>query len=184
MYELTNDPFYEALIQYDSCFLDYCLVKDDEPYQGEPSHRKALDFFMGALAEEAIFPWKYDISKAQGKVIDTASFFFVPELLRKDRHGNNLYDCDYSNSNTGEAVPYWYAFLEPPMKTELHSAEDFKAINAALFPEGTDEVEVYEWTTDWSEYFDAGHEWWGASCWTCYDRKLDRYAVIMISLTD
>ena len=61
---------------------------------------------------------------------------------------------------------------------------DFDRVNAALFPNGTNELEVYEWTTDWSDYFDEGHEWWGALCFTVYDKTLDRFAVIMASATD
>lgn len=184
MYELTNDPFYETYMQFDSCFIDYCLAKSEEPYQGESSHREALEFFMETLAEEAIFPWKFDIGKAKGNVIDTASFFVVPRLLRKDRHGNNLYDSDYSNPKVNEKMPYWYAFLEPPIEAGRHSAEEFEMLNNALFPNGIDSVEVYDWSTDWSDYFNSGHEWWGASCWTCYDKSLDRYAVILVSFTE
>ena len=61
---------------------------------------------------------------------------------------------------------------------------DFDRVNAALFPNGTDGLEIYEWTTDWSEFFDDGHEWWGALCFTVYDKTLDRFAVIMASATD
>ena len=60
----------------------------------------------------------------------------------------------------------------------------FRKVNSALFPEGTDELEVYEWTTDWSNYFDDGHEWWGAACWSVYDKNMNRYVVIMASATD
>lgn len=27
-------------------------------------------------------------------------------------------------------------------------------------------VEIVAWSTDWSNYFDAGEEWWGAHLWT------------------
>lgn len=78
---------------------------------------------------------------------------------------------------------YWYAFLETP-HTSGYGPEDFQKINNALFPEGTDELEVYEWTTDWSNYFDDGREWWETACWSVYDRKMNRYVVIMASTTD
>ncbi len=64
------------------------------------------------------------------------------------------------------------------------TADDFWKINAALFPKGQDELEVFEWTTDWSDYFDDGREWWGTLCLTVYDKSLDRFAVIMASATD
>ncbi len=61
---------------------------------------------------------------------------------------------------------------------------DFDRLNAALFPKGTDGLEVYRWTTDWSNYFDDGHEWWGTLCLTVYDKRMGRYAVILASATD
>ena len=60
----------------------------------------------------------------------------------------------------------------------------YEANDVAFFPNGTGDLEVYEWTTDWSDCFDEGHEWWGALCLTVYDKTLDRFAVIMASATD
>ena len=62
--------------------------------------------------------------------------------------------------------------------------EDFKKVNEVLFPNGTDKLDIYEWTTDWSEFFDDGHEWYGASCWSIYDHSMDRYVVMLVSATD
>ena len=74
-----------------------------------------------------------------------------------------------------QPVALKYCFSQP---------EDFERVNSVLFPKGADALEVYEWTTDWSNYFDAGHEWWGAACWSAYDRHLDRFAVLFASATD
>ena len=67
---------------------------------------------------------------------------------------------------------------------EAAASADFDRLNAALFPEGTEGLEVYEWTTDWSEYFDEGREWWGTLCLTVYDKGMDRFVVILASATD
>lgn len=67
---------------------------------------------------------------------------------------------------------------------KAYGPEDFELVNRTLFPEGTDMLEVYDWTTDWSNYFDAGREWWGTMCYSIYDQKTNRYAVIMASSTD
>ena len=61
---------------------------------------------------------------------------------------------------------------------------DFALVNAALFPNGADELEIYEWDTDWSDYFNDGREWWGTLCLTVYDGTLRRFAVITASATD
>ena len=71
-----------------------------------------------------------------------------------------------------------------PVHGRRNKPEDFKKVNEVLFPNGTDALEIYEWTTDWSDFFDAGHEWYGACCWSIYDKTLNRYAVMLVSATD
>ncbi|MBO4868439.1 MAG: hypothetical protein J5585_01870 [Clostridia bacterium] len=201
MRELINDPFYKLIKEYDDCVIDYCLIEDDTPYQGKRSHKDAILFAMLKVIERYIdeqlksevdfrgtaldepFPWNLDIGKAQAHLIDTASFLHVPVILRTDRLGQRFYDCDYPDYNRDGRIPYWYAFWEPPF-TSGYGPDDFRRVNSALFPQGTDDLEAYEWTTDWSNYFDDGHEWWGAACWSVYDRRMNRYAVIMASATD
>ena len=71
-----------------------------------------------------------------------------------------------------------------PVHGRKNRPEDFEKVNGVLFPGDLEELEIYEWTTDWSDYFDDGHEWYGASCWSVYDRSMNRYAVMLVSSTD
>lgn len=203
MRELQKDPFYELLQRYPRCIIDYCLIEDDASYRGLRSHREVLLFAMlcvierdlaqrhadearwGAGSVGELFPWSLDIGKARALPTAPASLLFVPEILRIDRNGTVFYDSDWrsDDSNAGGAIPYWYAFLETPYTTG-YRPEDLRRLNAALFPEGAEALEAYAWTTDWSNYFDDGHEWWGAGCWTVYDRKRQRFAVMLASTTD
>ena len=181
MYELTSDAFRQVRKRYPGCSLDYCLIKSCKAYRGLKSHEAALDFAMHkiSISEDWL---TYDLAKAEAQSIDPAEWL--------NNHYGNM-------PNDGGRIPYAYAFLEPPhgnyvatgKKQGKHryrdaNVDDFAAINAALFPEGTDELEVFEWTTDWSNYFEAGHEWWGANCWSVYDRRMNRYVVILASDTD
>jgi hypothetical protein len=50
--------------------------------------------------------------------------------------------------------------------------------------EGTDHLEIYSWSLDWSNYFDAGKEWWGAFYWTVLDKRRRKITVIAASTTD
>ncbi len=201
MRELINDPFYKLIEEYDRCVIDYCLIGDDIPYRGLRSHKDAILFAMlrlgeryndtrlieesGACSEvrEEAFPWNTDIEKAQGHQIDPAELLQGPKILRTDSVGQRFYDCDIPDPLKGEQIPYWYAFWEPP-HTSGYGPDDFRRVNSILFPEGTDELEVYEWTTDWSDYFDDGHEWWGTACWSVYDKRMNRYVVILAEATD
>ena len=170
MYEIVQDRFYEVLQAYSGCCVDYCLLKGGQPYRGEDSHREAVLF-----AIEKSGDWERDISKAKAERIATADFLAPPAT-----------PCLYES---GGKLSYWRAFLAPPHGISKGvrgkcGPEDFQALNAALFPNGTRRLEVYEWSTDWSDYFDDGHEWWGAACWSAYDFASERYAVVMASATD
>ena len=185
MRELLNDPFYELIKKYDRCIIDYCLIEDDALYQGYRSHKDILQFAMFKMIEryDEPIPLNYDLGKALAHQIDPAELLHVPEILRTDRVGKRFYDCGLPDPLKGEQIPYWYAFWETP-HTSGYGPDDFRKVNSVLFPEGTDELEVFEWTTDWSDYFDDGHEWWGTACWSVYDKCMNRYAVIMAAATD
>lgn len=202
MRELTQDPFYELLAkEYERCVIDYCLIESEFPYCGIRSHREAVLFAMLKVIERYLvdtrvseekwagevdvdfFPWSLDFGKAEARQIDPEEFLFVPTVVRKIKGGPVIYDCNAPDVDAGEQIPYWYAFLEPPQWFDC-MPDDFRRLNDALFPNGAESLEVFEWTTDWSNYFDAGHEWWGTACWSVYDTSLNRYVVLFASATD
>ncbi|MEE3332979.1 MAG: hypothetical protein VZR54_01735 [Ruminococcus sp.] len=154
----NEETFYQLLAEYPDLVVDYCIVKDEE-YRGFESHRKALKSACDIICKG----WKCNPSQATGKKTTVG----------------DLFSSDYQSKNHN----YRRAFLYPPHENS-YNGKDFARVNAALFPNGTDELEVYEWSTDWSDYFDEGHEWWGAMCLTAYDKTLNRFVVIMASATD
>ena len=120
--------------------------------------------------------------KAQSTPLTPQAFFYCPNIVKTDYYGNVRYDAEWSpnDDNFGTTVPYWYALMEP-VHGRHNKPEDFKKVNEVLFPNGTDALDIYEWTTDWSDFFDDGHEWYGACCWTVYDKTLGRYIVMLVS---
>ena len=210
MKEIKNDAFYNLVKQYDSDTehhlvgeVDYYILDDNKPYEGLRSHREALIFVFDLLVERSIkdqerdeerwcgdnsdqmVPWTCDIDRAQAARLDPQDFFYCPNIVKTDHYGNNSYDAEWkpNDENFGTTVPYWYAVLEP-IHGRKHKPEDFKKVNAALFPNCTDALDIYEWSTDWSDYFDDGHEWYGACCWSVYDKSMDRFVVMLVSATD
>ncbi len=156
--ERAEDPFERLIAGYPDLAVEYFIVKD-VPFCGYESHRKALKEAFGRICGD----WDGDPDRAEGKKIDPAELF--------------------SSAYPDGKLNYRKAFLYPPHENG-YTGKDFARVNAALFPNGTDGLEAYEWTTDWSEYFDEGHEWWGTLCLTVYDKTLGRFAVIMASATD
>lgn len=191
MRELLHDPFYELLEHYPRCGVEYCLIEADAPHQGYRSHQDAVLFAALRVIERDLdeqsrdepFPWSLDMEKARARQIEVDALLHVPEIVRTDRVDQRHYDCGLPDHLKGEQIPYWYAFWETPHPSG-YGPDDFRRVNAALFPRGTDGLEVYEWTTDWSNLFDDGHEWWGAACWSVYDSRMGRYVVMIASETD
>ncbi|MEZ4369625.1 MAG: hypothetical protein R3B07_02340 [Polyangiaceae bacterium] len=48
----------------------------------------------------------------------------------------------------------------------------------------TAHLTIHEWSTDWSNFFDAGREWWGTFCWTIEDPLRKWTTAILASSTD
>lgn len=158
-----EDPFFALLAEYPRCVIDYRIVPGrSSSCRGCEAHRLALKQAFQTLSED---DWEctYDLVAARGKQIGVGELFAPPRKT--------------------EELNYRGAFLYPPHGVRYTDA-DFDRLNAVLFPKGTDGLEVYRWTTDWSNYFDDGHEWWGALCLTVYDKRMGRYAVILASATD
>ena len=210
MKRIDNDTFYEYIKQYDpnseyhsAGAVDYHLLCDDQPYEGIKSHKEALRVVFDWMVEknieekenarttqgdgvaDQIQPLVYDLDKAQPSLLDPQEFFYCPNIVKTDYYGNVRYDGKWepNGDNIGTTVPYWYALMEP-VQGKRNTPEDFKKVNETLFPNGTDALDIYEWTTDWSDYFDDGHEWYGACCWSVYDKTLSRYVIMLVSATD
>ncbi len=80
-----------------------------------------------------------------------------------------------------------YAFSDTPYGLGLSSSEAqamFDAICDGLFGRFEDDLEILRWSNDWSSYFDAGHEWWGAFWWTIHNRTRNTVVVVSASSTD
>lgn len=169
--EAADAAFYKMIDEYPDVVCDYCLIKHGNryekaegvfPYNGVESHRAALSCAARELFDDGR-EWSYDLSGARCRKLKSQALF--------------------APVDSDEWLNYRKAFLCPPYGN-AYTDSDFERVNAVLFPGGTDGSEVYRWTTDWSEYFDEGREWWGALCLTVYDKTLDRFVVIMASATD
>ena len=154
----------DVIAQYPRLVIDYFITGAEHKYEGWKIHWRALVQACRKLFfEDGEAQFHFDTFKAAARKMD-AEWLFAP--IPED-----------------DSLNYRKAFLQPPQYSSYTDA-DFDRVNAALFPNGTDALEVFDWTTDWSEYFDDGHEWWGALCVTVYDASLDRMVVIMASATD
>ena len=101
------------------------------------------------------------------------------------------YDYDHKKlierpSKTGPAG-YAYAFSDPPYRLRVSLKEAtklFDAINKEILGGISPESVIFEWPVDWSDYFDAGQEWWGSFLWTFANPGARRIVVLAASTTD
>ena len=162
---VKDDPFYDLISNYPDSVVDYCIVNNVDRDFGYTGHWMALVRACNKLfvEDDGETIWHFDVGKAEAKRIEASELF-----ARDDNNGK---------------LNYRKAFLRPPYENN-YTNDDFEKVNNTLFPNGRECLEVYEWSTDWSEYFDEGHEWWGALCYSVYDKSSDRYVIILASATD
>jgi len=80
------------------------------------------------------------------------------------------------------------AFLEPPYSLRIGNnifelGKYFLDFCNLLFSDFR-KIEIYKWSVDSSEYFEAGKEWWGAHFWTIYNPIKNIYIGAAASATD
>lgn len=86
---------------------------------------------------------------------------------------------DYGYGRTGYKKAFFSAIHGDP------SQKAFNIINDKyLLPFNDDNLEIYSWNDEWSNYFDDGKEYWGTFYWTIYNKEKDMYIVIAGSATD
>ena len=155
---------------------------------GEETHRQVLAGLFDEIATE--------LRKHRAKVIaehpEYASYEW-PELVvdlpaaRPVKLGH-----DKVVELTEAGGPLEQAFLVPPYSTTLKAA-DFRDWLSTLGLLADEEVEVFDWVgnpdeeperSNWSNYFDAGKEWWGIWCMTVYNARRGTVCALAASTSD
>jgi hypothetical protein len=185
----------EAIDAYDAAggVLDY-VIFESPSVPSSTDHRTAARL---AIAMEEI---RRELEKPPStfrlRVGDTPD---VPDVVSVRDFVGPLYDWNTEElidpwvngcrEGHGELMTHGYAdaFLDPPYRLRIARSEAttlFQGINRELFGGLTDELVVRSWPTDWSNYFDAGLDWWGTFYWTVYVGRTNRLIVIAASSTD
>ncbi len=116
------------------------------------------DADMSYLAERPTWRLTFDITKATA--VDETSDVFLRD--------------------------YWHAFSDAPQGPQIvepELSERFQEVNRLLCGE-ISRWSIRRWSSDWSNYFDAGLEWRGAFLWTLVSPERARVLWIGASSTD
>lgn len=182
MTEFCNHKAYKLLNEdYKRVCLDYVILHNNEEYDGLQTHKKAV---FDAIA---ILNKRFSNDDSILFFIDNENMLVqkisIDEFLELPPDNYNVKKSKSDRSfSIKPPIPYWFAFLEPPSTTP-YTTDDFVKFNNILFPNKED-LEVYRWNDDFSNYFDEGKEWWGTGLWSVYDKSDDLLIIIGASLSD
>lgn len=188
MRELPPEPELAALLaKYDESggVLDYVFLESETEGSPELLHRAAALAGMAAIDRrmeqwairhaseelpiEKFFRVWWDETKLAGELVPFSVFWGTDDVEVLEVDG------------------YKTAFFHPPYSLRgsmRENAEWFAGINRHIFGDDPQRAEIFSWSTDWSNYFEAGHEWWGAFFWTIRWAGSNRFVVIGASTTD
>jgi hypothetical protein len=151
-------------------------------------HRQATvqahDLLQAGLRSEPVVQAQISVAEFLGVISTSVGVFDRPETFLEAR----AHALDTTGSfSMSPADGFVYAFADPPYGLGLSSREAqtmFDAICEGLFGSFNDDLEIQKWSNDWSSYFDAGHEWWGAFWWTIHNRTRNTVIVVSASASD
>ena len=172
MQELTNDLFYKEYSSYIDASIDYAIVKSNKLYNDLESHKEAFIYAINKWSKELGIDINTNIDSMNAKEILVKDFFFDKKYYRfflKQPYGTPFQRIDLSTQE---------------LYREIYTMDDINKLNNILFPNGLDNLVIYEWNPKDFSYFESGLEWWGTISVSIYDKSLDRFVIICSSTTD
>jgi hypothetical protein len=160
--------------------LDYVFLRFQQALPAQELHRAAALAGMAAISTHVAKYYRvtWDESKLTGMPVTFDTFWGTDDVSLKPIEQNAW--------SIPEIDGYKTAYFLPPhgLRTGHGNKPYFEHINALVLGPNPKECEIYSWGTDWSNYFDAGKEWWGAFYWTIHRPHSDIITVIGASTTD
>jgi hypothetical protein len=189
MRNLEPEPeLFSLLSRYDAAggIIDYVFLEAEEVESSYACHRAAA---LAGMAEID--------RRLERRAVSRASDEFPIEMffrLRWDEaklKGGPVGFTEFWGTDEERSIPevdgYKTAFFNPPHSMSGSAAEKqelFNGINRYVLGDDPESAEILSWSTDWSNYFEAGNEWWGAFFWTVRPFGSKRIAVVGASSTD
>jgi hypothetical protein len=145
----------------------------------------------------------YEDILPKGKKITLAEFFGEGYHFETNYIDLFNYSKDVRSSKT-DMKGLSHALLDPPYSLRLMDSDKKFSVQygreeqekmTSLFKDFLKNVlhindlnnntfEIYEWSNDWSNYFDAGKEWWGTFYWSILNKTKNKITIIAASTTD
>ena len=194
----ASDPRLDSLLErFDVAggVLDYVFVESNNDTPPHANHRSAA---LAGIAEidrrleqwaiqrasatipiERFFRVRWDEAKLTGEPVSLSTFWGSDDVEPKPI-GDQAWSIPTVDG-------YKTAFFHPPYGLRGSPDEKvglFAGINEYLLGVNPEGAEIFSWSTDWSNYFEAGREWWGTFYWTIRPVGSQLIAVVGASSTD
>lgn len=129
---------------------------------------------------------RYDFER-QGLIVCGKESFLNEFFFYRDpaTHENILPKGKINDNELGAG--FAYAFSSPPYPVQLESeelGELFEEFLSFVFNGVSEKSIIFEWPTNWCNYFEAGDEWWGSFLWSFATPNSSQILVITASSTD
>jgi hypothetical protein len=182
-----NDEYFEKLARANKT--------DRSAYYHISSRALSAEEAMPVTAEQFFGPYldfagqRPAVLGMKGSVSRNVRYFSKYFYYNDEEDESNVVHIEDKNGSGFLRKGYTDAFLEPPHSfgkqgmTNLAKGEFFLEFSSFLF-DNFNEIIVYSWPIDCSNYFDAGKEWWGSFFWTVYNPMKNWYVGIVASSTD
>jgi hypothetical protein len=164
------------------------VFKAPDDLEPEALHRQATlqahELLQAEMRSEPVALAQISATDFLGVISTSVGVFDRPETFLEAKAHALATTGSFSMSPADGLV---YVFSDPPYGLGLSSSEAqalFDAICEGLFGSFKDDLEILRWSNDWSSYFDAGHEWWGAFWWTIHNRTRSTVVVVSASASD
>lgn len=141
--------------------------------------------------QEFLGPWfDFELKKPILRGFRYLNNMFYFDMEETDKNIINIRDSELFKSDTSEllTIGFAQAFLTPVhgfrVSNSIYETGKYFIDFCEFLFSDLNKIEIFKWSTDCSNYFDDGKEFWGTLFCTVYNPKKDYYIGITVSDTD
>ncbi len=141
--------------------------------------------------QEFLGPWfDFELKKPILRGFRYLNKMFYFDMEETDKNIINIRDSELFKSDTSEllTIGFAQAFLNPVhgfrVSNSIYETGKYFIDFCEFLFSDLNKIEIFKWSTDCSNYFDDGKEFWGTLFCTVYNPKKDYYIGITASDTD
>lgn len=135
--------------------------------------------------QEFLGPWfDFELKKPILRGFRHLNNMFYYDKEEADRNIINISDSELFKSDTSKlsTIGFAQAFLDPVhgfrVSNSIYETGKYFIDFCEFLFSDLNKIEIFKWSTDCSNYFDDGKEFWGTHFWTVYNPEKDYYVGI------